>query len=105
MAFRKKAKKIPESFHFEERGGTMARADEMRNLCQEIVTSYDGRVARVAALEQETAEMLKGFQRQNAERAREVGNMLAGFRGEQEAMAGHWRNMDTTMARRRAGKH
>lgn len=106
----KKAKKFhethtPETFHFEERGGTMGRAEEMRNLCQDIANSFDARVERVAALKHETAEMMEGFQRENQQRAREVGNMLAGFHREQEAMAGHWRNMTATMAGKRAGKH
>lgn len=108
MAARKKARKSPQAFKpsFEEKeGGPMGRAEDMRNLCQDIVNSFDARVARVASLKQETAEMMKGFQRENQQRTREVGNMLAGFRREQEAMAGHWRNMAATMERKRAGKH
>ena len=81
----------------------MGIADDMRNLSREIVASFEARVERVGALKQETAEMLKGFQRENAERAREVGNMLAGFRHEMKAAASAWRNMAATMARKRAG--
>jgi len=39
----------------------MRFAEEMRNLAQEISNSFDARVARVAALKQDTAAMLKGF--------------------------------------------
>ncbi len=66
MASGKKAKKFqethtPETFHFEETGGTMGLAGEMRNLAQEIANSFDVRVARVAALRQETAAKLTQF--------------------------------------------
>ena len=65
MAFKTKAKKAPETFHFEhffeEKGGTTRMADDMRNLAQEIINSFDARVGRVKALKHETAAMLKGF--------------------------------------------
>jgi hypothetical protein len=62
MAFHKKAKKGPETFHFEaELGGPTKLADEMRNLCHEIMNSFEARVAGVAALKQETAALLKRF--------------------------------------------
>ena len=61
MVFRKKAKKAPETFHFEEREGTMGWGEEMRNLTHEIMNSFDARVARVKALKHETTAMLKGF--------------------------------------------
>ncbi len=64
MAFRKKAKKAPETFHFEERGGPMGGGEEMRDLAQEIINSFEARVARVAALKQETASKLKGFRQE-----------------------------------------
>lgn len=132
----------------------MTLAEDMRDLAQEIVNSFDTRVARVAALRDETAAKLKEFRhdlrrkaadlkrflstsestrlrdframhqgirarqeersgetaelmnrfyRGSEQRAQEVGGMLAGFRREQEAMAGHWRNMTATMAGKRAG--
>lgn len=81
----------------------MGIADDIRNLGREIVASFEARVERVGALKRETAEMLKGFQRENAERAREVGHMLAGFRHEMKEVASAWRNMATTIAKKRAG--
>jgi len=131
----------------------MGMADDMRNLAQEIVNSFDTRVARVAALRDETAaklkefrhdlrqkaadlkrflsnaetsrmrdframhqgirarqeersgetaELMNRFHRGSEQRAQEVGGMLAGLRREQKAMAGHWRNMGATMAKKRA---
>ena len=64
MAFRKKAKKAPEAFHFEERERTTGWGEEMRNLTQEILNSFDARVAGVATLRQETAAKLKGFRQE-----------------------------------------
>ena len=70
MVFRRKAKKAPAPLHVEERGAAeetgaaMGWAEDMRNLAQEIVTSYDARVAGVAALKQETAAKLKGFRQE-----------------------------------------
>ena len=61
MVFRKKARKAPEAFHFEERERPLGWAEEMRNLTEGIVNSFDARVARVAALRQETAAKLKEF--------------------------------------------
>lgn len=61
MAFRKKAKKGPETLQLGEREKPMGGGEEMRNLCQEIGNSFDARVARVAALRQETASTLTGF--------------------------------------------
>ena len=114
----------------------MGMADDMRNLAQEIVNSFDTRVARVAALRDETAAKLKefrhdlrrkaadlkrflsnaetsrmsdframneGIRARQGERNREVASMLGGFRRENGAAAGHWRNMAATMAMKRAG--
>lgn len=39
----------------------MGMPDDMRNLAQEIINSFDARVATRAALRQETATELKGF--------------------------------------------
>ncbi len=71
MVFRKKTKKAPETFHFsqeevsrEGRFGTMRLAEDMRALAQEIASSFDARVATVAALRQETAAKLKGFRQE-----------------------------------------
>lgn len=118
-----KAKKATETFHFEEMGGTMGRAEEFRNLGQEMAHEYDARMEFVANVKKETAdlmkqiqarqqernretaEMMKGFQRENHERAREVKNMLTGFRRENEAAATAWQGVTTTMERKRAGKH
>lgn len=61
MSTRKRTKKAPETFHFEEKGEPMGTAEGMRNLTQQIADSFDARVARVAALRQETAAKLKGF--------------------------------------------
>ena len=153
MAFRKKARTAPESFHMVEPGGATGWGEEMRKLCEDLVSSFDARVARVKALKHETAAMLKGFrddfrrkaadlkrffsnaeasrmrdframhqgimarqkersgetaelmnrfQRGSEQRVREVGNMLGGFRREQQAAAGHWHNMAATMAKKRA---
>lgn len=41
----------------------MGMADEMRGPVQEIQASHEARADRVAAIRQETAEMLKGFRR------------------------------------------
>lgn len=78
MASRKRAKKPPKMFTVtpegvsqERRAGTMRRADDMRNLAQETINAFDARVGtraalrqRVAALRQETAAKLKGFQQE-----------------------------------------
>ena len=61
MAFKKREKKAFESFHFEERGGPTVFADGIRHLTQEILNSFDARVAGVATLKHETATMLRGF--------------------------------------------
>ena len=64
MAFKKKTQKAPESFHFEERGGPTVFADGMRHLTQEILNSFDARVAGVAASRHETVTMLRGFRQE-----------------------------------------
>jgi len=55
----------------------MGMADDMRNLAQEIHASYDARVAWVATLRRETAEMLRGFQRDHREMATALRRSLA----------------------------
>ena len=77
MASRKKAKKAPETFHFEERGEPMGMADDMRNLAQEIVNSFDTRVARVAALRDETAAKLKEFRHDLRRKAADLKRFLS----------------------------
>ena len=79
MAFRKKAKKVPETFQHEEREEPMGMggAEEMRNLCQEIPASFDARMKRVADVKQETAELLKGFQRDLRGKAAELKRFLS----------------------------
>ena len=143
MGSKKKGKKAPERFHFfpqegashEGEVGTMTLAGDMRDLAQEIVNSFDARVAWVAELKQETAAMMKGIQQElrrkaadlkrflatsesarlrdframhegiqagQEARSRQLGEMMAGFRRENQAAAAHWRGMATTMAERRA---
>lgn len=77
MAFRKKTKKVAETFQLEEREEPMQRAEEMRNLCQEIAGSFDARMKRVADVKQETAELLKGFQRDLRGKAAELKRFLS----------------------------
>lgn len=72
MAFGKKAKKAPETFHFEEMGGAMPMADAMRRQAQDIVNSFDARMARVRALRDETAVMLKRFQHDLRQKAADL---------------------------------
>mgnify|MGYP001562224062 CR=1 FL=1 len=103
MVFRKKTKKAPETVYFEERERPMGEAQEMRDLTQEIADSFDTRVARVAALRQETAAMLKGFREEfrrkaadlrrflsngEASRKRDFRAMHQSIRAEQEARSG-----------------
>ncbi len=76
MAFRKKAKKVAETFQHEEREEPMGGGEEMRNLCQEIAGSFDARMKRVADVRGETAELLKGFQRDLREKAAELRRFL-----------------------------
>lgn len=55
----------------------MGMADDLRNLGQEMAASYDARVAGIATLRRETAEMLKGFQRDHREMATALRRSLA----------------------------
>ena len=71
MASRKRARKAPEMFTFSQEGvsqegraGTMRRADDMRNLAQETINSFDARVATRAAVRHETAGKLNGFRQE-----------------------------------------
>ena len=80
MAFRKKTKKVAKTFQLEEREEPMQRAEEMRNLCQEIPASFDDRMNRVADVKRETAELLKGFQRDLREKAAELKRFLGNAR-------------------------
>lgn len=77
MAFRKKAKKVAETFQLGEREEPMGSAEEMRNLCQEIASSFDARMKRVADVKQETAELLKGFQHDLRGKAAELKRFLS----------------------------
>lgn len=74
MASRKSAKKAPKMFTFspeageERRVGTMGRAEDMRKLVEDTISSFDTRKAtraalrqRVVTLKQETATTLQGF--------------------------------------------
>jgi len=76
MASRKSAKKLPKMFTVsqeraeEGRIGTMGRAEDMRKLVEDTISSFDAREAtrvalrqRVVALKQETATTLNGFRR------------------------------------------
>lgn len=102
----------------------MGLAKSMRNLTQEIAQGFDTRVAGLAALRQETATRLEGFRREfrrkaaafrqllqmgREARSRQVSDMLAGFdrmlagfRQDSQAAAGHWRSMAAELAKRRA---
>ena len=77
MAFKKKAKKIPETFQPGEREEPMGGGEEMRNLCQEIAGSFDARMKWVADVKRETAELLKGFQRDLRQKAAELKRFLS----------------------------
>jgi hypothetical protein len=88
MAFRKKAskarekapRKAPEAFgveHLEDLGGAMELAEETRNLTQEIINSFDARMARVAALKHETAAMLRGFREEFRRKAADLKRFLS----------------------------
>ena len=65
-------------------------------------TMHQGIITRQKERSGETAELMNRFQRGSEQRVREVGNMLGGFRREQQAAAGHWHNMAATMAKKRA---
>ncbi|GEM_PF-928567 len=77
MGSKKKGKRASEMVHFfpheegsreegshEGRIGTMTLAEDMRDLTQEIVNSFDARAASVAALKQETAAKMKDNRQQ-----------------------------------------
>ncbi len=124
MAPKKKAKKVPESFPFEETPGAMGLAEEMRNLGQEIVNSFDARMAKLLALRQETAATLKSVRHQMKNvrhelkrkatdlrrflhaatefRGQAVNGMMSAFRQERQAAASHWQSMGAALAKRRA---
>lgn len=55
----------------------MGMADDMRNLAQEIANSFQARVARVEALRQETAAMLKRFQQEMKNARQDLGRFLS----------------------------
>ncbi len=82
----------------------MGMADDMRNLAQEILASYDARMEWVANVKRETADLMRQIQARQRERNREVADFLTGFRRELQEMAGHWRNLTATMERKRAGQ-
>ncbi len=84
MAFRKRGKKAPEPFRFSQEGssqegsvGTMRMADDMRITAQEIMKSFETRVAGVAALRQETGAKLKGFRQEMKNVRHELGRRAA----------------------------
>lgn len=80
MGTKKKGKRASERVHFfpheegshEGRIGTMTLAEDMRDLGQEIVNSFDTRVARVAALRDETVAKLKDGRQQMKRLQREL---------------------------------
>lgn len=55
----------------------MGEAQEMRDLTQEIADSFDARVARVAALRQETRAMLQRFQHDLKQKAADLKRFLS----------------------------
>jgi hypothetical protein len=77
MALRKKEKKTKRVAETLQPGEPMEGGEEMRNLCEEIASSFDARVARVAALRQETAATLKGFRRDLRQKAAELKRFLS----------------------------
>lgn len=96
----------------------------MRHLAQEIVSSFDARMAKMAALRQETAATLKGIRQHmknvrhelrrkaadlrrflhaaTESRMREAEQMMSAFRQDRQAAAGHWQSMAAALAKRRA---
>jgi len=124
MAFRKRAKKAPESFHFDERGGPTVFADGMRHLTQEILNSFDARAAGVVALKQDLRRFLRHAESSRMRhfrtlhesiragqeaRSQYLGAMLAGFQRmlfgfhqDHQAAAGHWQHMAAALAKKRA---
>lgn len=77
----------------------MGIATDMKNLTQEIVSSYDDRVQRVAALASETAEMMKGFKQAHEEMAEELREGLA--KGEATRLKEHAGMMKGIQTRQR----
>ena len=65
----------------------MGNAEDIRNLGEDMASSYTDRTKRVATLAKETATMLKGFQKENEEREEMVGDLLSNFHEEEEKMA------------------
>lgn len=62
----------------------MGLGQEMKNLTQDIITSYDDRVGRIAAIKEETAgirekavEMIKSFQKAHEDMSRKLRKSLA----------------------------
>lgn len=97
------------------RGGMMT--GDMGSLAEDIVRSYDGRMERVAAIRDETAEQLGAFRREMRAMAgdlrrflseaaasirAETGRLMDGFRREREANAETWHHLAATMRRKRA---
>lgn len=88
MSSKKKGKRSPERVHFfpqegvshEGTLGTMALAEDMRDLTQEIIDSFGARVARVAALKQETAAKMKDVRQQMKHVRHELGQKAARLR-------------------------
>lgn len=88
MGSKKKGKRAPERVHFfpqegashEGEVGTMTLAEDMRDLAQEIANSFDARVARVAALKQETAAKIKEGRQQMKRLQHELGQKAANLK-------------------------
>lgn len=80
----------------------MGMADEMRGLVQEIQASHEARADRVAAIRQETAEMLKGFRRHLGAMAAELRRFLG--RAEASRMEAFRAMFQEIQARQKARK-
>lgn len=81
----------------------MGMADEMRGLVQEIQASHEARGDRVAAIRQETAEMLKGFRRHLGVMAAELRTFLG--HAESSRMEAFRAMFQEIQARQKARKH
>lgn len=79
----------------------MGNAEDIKGLGEEMASSYENRVGRIATLAKETAALLKGFEKENKEREKMVSELLAGFREEEKAMA---EELKSTLSRNEADR-
>ena len=57
----------------------MVNADDLRRLAGEMASAYQERVQHISAIKQETADLLKDFDKADKERAEEVSKTIADF--------------------------